>query len=132
MSLKPESVEKKHNANELDSLGDGHHVNSTEAIRLGRDVWCRGPSQTGSRSQPSGTTDRAGQLWNEEQVKLSLKSAVELSLWVSFGLEWYPKLLGLSLTSHELHSWQPVFKVHSCKVAGTISPLRQQVRLRFP
>lgn len=70
---------KKQNTSDLDALGDGHHINSTEAIRLGRDVWCQSSVQNGTSTQPSGTTDRAGQLWDEEQVKLSLKSAQELS-----------------------------------------------------
>jgi len=37
---------KTHQSDDLDLLGDSHHMNSSEAVRLGLSVLCRGNDQT--------------------------------------------------------------------------------------
>ncbi len=59
---------KSRQLDEDELQGDGHHINSTEAIGLGRDIWSNVQSAGGSVTQPAYTCD-------EEKVKASLKAA---------------------------------------------------------
>ena len=59
---------KSKHVDDLEDLGDGHHMNSSEAIGLGRDVW----------SQPDASTVDAKQpvfVFDEQNIKQSLQSA---------------------------------------------------------
>jgi hypothetical protein len=49
-------------------MGDSHHMNSSEAVRLGRDIWSQRCVETGGTTQPKFHLD-------EEKVKASLQSA---------------------------------------------------------
>ena len=37
---------------DLDVLGDGHHMNSSEAVELGRDIWTLSAADDGSATRP--------------------------------------------------------------------------------
>jgi len=52
---------------ELEVLGDGHHMNSSAAVELGRDIWCN-TFQSDGATQPNFSLER-------DEVKASLKAA---------------------------------------------------------
>jgi len=43
---------KSKHAGELELAGDGHHMNSTDAIELGRDIWSQLHAESGQASRP--------------------------------------------------------------------------------
>ncbi len=59
---------KSKQVDEVELLGDGHHMNSTEAIGLGRDIWSQLHGVSGQVSQPSFAFD-------EKKVQESLQCA---------------------------------------------------------
>ena len=54
--------------NDLDVMGDGHHINSSQAVELGRDIWSRETCTSGDTTQPTYRFDEA-------EVKKSLQNA---------------------------------------------------------
>ena len=54
--------------NDLDVMGDGHHMNSSEAVELGRDIWWKEGCTSGDTTQPTYSFDEA-------EVKKSLQNA---------------------------------------------------------
>ena len=54
--------------NDLDVMGDGHHMNSSEAVELGRDIWSKEGCTSGDTTQPIYRFDEA-------EVKKSLQNA---------------------------------------------------------
>ena len=54
--------------NELDVMGDGHHMNSSEAVELGGDIWSKEGCTSGATTQPIYRFDEA-------EVKKSLQNA---------------------------------------------------------
>ena len=59
---------KTSRGDDLDLMGDSHHMNSSEAVRLGRDIWSQTNSEKGDFTLPNFSFD-------EEKVKASLQSA---------------------------------------------------------
>ncbi len=59
---------KTRQSDDLDIMGDGHHMNSSEAVGLGRDIWSKTGAASASTTQPTYSFD-------EEKVQLSLQSA---------------------------------------------------------
>ena len=59
---------KTNQGDDLELLGDSHHMNSSEAVRLGRDVWAHTCGEEGSSTQPHFHID-------EDKVKAALQSA---------------------------------------------------------
>ena len=59
---------KASRGDDLDLMGDSHHMNSSEAVRLGRDIWSRTYPEAGDATLPKFSFD-------EEKVKASLQSA---------------------------------------------------------
>ena len=55
-------------SNDADEAGDGHHLNSNEAVGLGRDIWAKVDDAAGSTTQPTFSFD-------EEKLQQSLQSA---------------------------------------------------------
>ena len=53
---------------DLELMGDSHHMNSSEAVKLGRDIWSQTCVASGSATQPNFHFD-------EERVKTALQSA---------------------------------------------------------
>ena len=59
---------KTSRGDDLDLMGDSHHMNSSEAVSLGRDIWSMTDPEAGDFSLPKVCFD-------EEKVKASLQSA---------------------------------------------------------
>ena len=59
---------KTNKSDDLDVMGDGHHMNSSEAVGLGRDIWSRTGSREGSTTQPTFAFD-------ENKLKEALQNA---------------------------------------------------------
>ena len=57
-------------ADSLDSVGDSHHVNSTEAVRLGRDIWSQSFFHSTKATLPEFT-------FKDEKIQLAIQSAKE-------------------------------------------------------
>ena len=59
---------KTRSNDDMDVLGDGHHMNSSEAVDLGRDIWALSSHSAGQAKQPVF-------VFKEDDVKNSLESA---------------------------------------------------------
>ena len=59
---------KTSRGDDLDLMGDSHHMNSSEAVSLGRDIWSKTDPEAGDFTLPKFSFD-------EEKVKASLQSA---------------------------------------------------------
>ena len=54
--------------NDTDEIGDGHHINSNEAVGLGRDIWAKVDDTASNTTQPTFSFD-------QEKLQQSLQSA---------------------------------------------------------